>query len=190
MTVVIMRPLRPFRGHGRSSAATARPCSDCPRAGGPPAAPACAAASKAARSGALPISASSHARMRQGRVPTPPRGDAGRPDHPALDVERRRRRDQRELVGRAVAHLEIARAAGVGAAGHAHLDDQLAGHAACARDAACRPAADRAPRPGSCARPAGRERASWRRARPARRRGRKDAWRRSGRSCRGSRGRR
>src|SRR6202022_4178475 len=43
-------------------------------------------------------------------------GNARAADHAVVDVERGRNRDERELVGRAIAHFEVTRSLGVRAA--------------------------------------------------------------------------
>ena len=74
-----------------------------------------------------PTRASSEARRRQGlRADAAGREPRGA-DHAVLDLERRGDRDERELVGGAIAHLEIARARGISAVRHLDRDDQLAG---------------------------------------------------------------
>ena len=69
--------------------------------------------------------------LRGAQAPGPGGDAAGREprgaDRAVLDLERRGDRDERELVGGAIAHLEIARARGISAVRHLDRDDQLAG---------------------------------------------------------------
>ena len=100
-------------------------------------------------------------------------------DDAAGDVQRDRHRDQRELEGRAVAHLEEVRATGCGAAGTSTATISSPGRARCPAPA-CRRAGGRTRRSAARARPRGGAHARGRRARPARPRGPRRASPRSG----------
>ena len=113
-----------------------------------------AAAAKRSALAAWPCSACSASGERQGRVPTPPSATRACVDGAVVgESQYHRGRGQRELVGGAIAQLEIVRTCAGVRRRQGHMGDQVARLAARSRGAACRRAAGRSHRSACCARP-------------------------------------